>query len=110
MKPPRIRPDGTCKPRSLRFGRPVPAVRSPREGGLMPTRIHRWLGVAGVVSAAAFAASPADAMTIRIGEPTLVGRVAMRVPVVVSCTPFDPSYTLVSAGASVSVQQASGKD
>jgi hypothetical protein len=76
----------------------------------MPTRIHRSVALAGAISAFAFAAPSADAMTIRVGDPTLIGRVALSVPVSVSCAPFDASYTLLSTNVSVSVQQASGKD
>jgi hypothetical protein len=72
--------------------------------------ISRFATVVGVANALAIVAPTADAMTIRIGDPTLIGRVALSVPVSVACTPFDASYTLVSTGVSVSVQQASGKD
>src|SRR3954447_15442371 len=77
---------------------------------VVQNKISRFAALAAAASAFAFAAPAAEAMTIRFGDPTLVGRVALRVPVSVSCTPFDASYTLVSTGVSVSVQQASGKD
>jgi hypothetical protein len=72
--------------------------------------ITRFAALLGVASALSIAAPTAEAMTVRIGDPTLIGRVALSVPVSVTCTPFDASYTLVATGVSVSVQQASGKD
>jgi hypothetical protein len=39
-----------------------------------------------------------------------VARVAVSVPVIVSCSPFDPAYTRTSDTISVSVAQASGRD
>lgn len=76
----------------------------------MQDTISRFAAVVGVGSAFAICAPGADAMTVRVGDPTLIGRVALSVSVSVSCAPFDASYMLVSTGVSVSVQQASGKD
>jgi hypothetical protein len=63
--------------------------------------VSRFAAVVGVAGAFAIASSTADAMTVRVGDPTLIGRVALSVPVSVSCAPFDASYTLVSTGVSV---------
>lgn len=70
---------------------------------------HRGVVVA-VATAAIFAAtaSAAPAMTLRIGKPALSGRVSITVPLTISCSPFDPSLTLIETTADVSVEQASG--
>lgn len=64
-----------------------------------------------VAFAAAFSASAANAgsgMTVSFGSPSLSpSRVAITVPVNVSCAPFDPTL-LLSSFVSVSVEQASG--
>jgi len=72
--------------------------------------LSRFATALGVATAFASFTAGADAMTIHVGDPTLIGRVALSVPVSVSCTPFDASYTLFSTSVSVSVQQPSGKD
>lgn len=76
----------------------------------MHTIISRSAAVLAVAGAFAAGAPVASAMTIRAGDPTLVDRVALTVPVSVSCSPFDPAYSLYSTSVSVSVQQPSGKD
>jgi hypothetical protein len=48
-------------------------------------------------------------MTISPGTPSLTGRVAITVPVTVTCSAFDPSLTLTSENINVQVQQAAGK-
>lgn len=73
-------------------------------------KTQRILAVVGATGAVVAAAPAANAMTVRVGDPTLIDRVAISVPLAVSCTPFDPAYTYVSDGVSVSVQQASGRD
>lgn len=64
-------------------------------------------GAAGVLTLA-ITASASAAMTVSLGEPNLSSRVAISVPVTVSCGPFDPALTHFSSGASVSVEQAAG--
>jgi hypothetical protein len=67
------------------------------------------LSVVVVVAAITATAAAADSgMTMSLGAPKLSSRVAISVPVTVSCSPFDPSLTLFSEGAGVSVEQASG--
>jgi hypothetical protein len=64
---------------------------------------------AAVLAACAATASAADAMTISPGTPRLTGRVAITVPVTVTCSPFDPTLTLDSENINVQVEQADGK-
>lgn len=63
-----------------------------------------------VVCGSAVAAPAANAMTIRVGDPQLSGRIAITVPVVASCSAFDATLTHYSDFVSVSVQQASGRE
>lgn len=74
--------------------------------------MRRRAGIAGlaamVVIAVAATAGAAQAMTVSVGRPALVGRVSIRVPLNVACSPFDPSLTLFSEGASVGVEQPAG--
>jgi hypothetical protein len=58
----------------------------------------------------ASAPAAAQAATIELGTPELVGKVAMRVPVTVSCSPLDPSSFLSSQHLIVSARQARGKE
>jgi hypothetical protein len=69
-------------------------------------------GLAGIAAVGAIgtATPAADAMTVGVGEPTLVGRVALSLPIVVSCTPFDSAFTVIGGSVLVSVQQASGRE
>ena len=76
----------------------------------MFSRMQRMLVAVGAASVIVTAAPAAHAMTVRVGNPTLIGRVAMSVPVAVSCTPFDPAFTYFSDGVFVSVQQPAGRD
>jgi hypothetical protein len=55
------------------------------------------------------AAASAQAMTISAGPANLLGRVAITEPVMVSCTPFDPSLTVLDENINVTVEQASGR-
>jgi hypothetical protein len=64
------------------------------------------VALAAAVLASIAAAEPG--MTIRLGTPDLSSRVSIAVPVIVSCSPVDPSLTLFQEGVSVSVEQASG--
>jgi hypothetical protein len=55
------------------------------------------------------AAPAAGAMTIRVGDPDVVSRVAVRVPLVVNCSPFTAGLTPVDRRVMATVQQAAGK-
>jgi hypothetical protein len=55
------------------------------------------------------AGAASAAITASLGAPSLSARVAVNVPVTVSCDPFDPSLTLVDGGAFLTVEQASGR-
>ena len=57
----------------------------------------------------AAAAPAANAMTVRVGDPELLSRVAVTVPLVVNCSPFTPGLTPTGRGVSATVQQAAGK-
>jgi hypothetical protein len=65
--------------------------------------------VAAAAAALVAGAASAQAMTLSFGKPTLSARVAITVPVTVTCSPFDPSLTYFSGGVSVAVEQAAGK-
>jgi hypothetical protein len=72
--------------------------------------LRRVLCLAVVATAALASTAAADsAMTMRLGTPDRQAGVLIVVPVIVSCSPFDPSLTLFSESVSVSVEQASGK-
>jgi hypothetical protein len=53
-------------------------------------------------------AAAAPGMTVTLGAPDLSARVSIIVPVTVSCSPFDPSLTIISESVFVRVEQASG--
>src|SRR5262249_59162688 len=76
----------------------------------MSTRLQLLAAIAGSTGALAVAAPAAHALTVSVGDATLIGKVALSVPVVVSCDPLDPTVTLNSTGVSVTAQQASGRD
>ena len=59
----------------------------------MRARIKSMLVAVAATGAVAAVAPTAEAMTIRIGDATLTGRVAISVPLLVSCNPFDPAFT-----------------
>src|SRR5436190_6521373 len=63
---------------------------------------------AAVIAGSAAAAANAD-LTMTVGSPTLGGKVLITVPLTITCSPFDLSLTPISAGAFVSVEQASGR-
>jgi len=68
------------------------------------------LAVPVVAAVSAATAIAAQAMTITLGQPSLSAKVAITVPVTVSCAPpSNPSLPLSSAFVSVSVEQAAGK-
>jgi hypothetical protein len=54
-------------------------------------------------------AGVAAAMTATVGEPNLIGRVALTVPVTVTCDAPSPGLAVASQSVSVLVEQASGK-
>ena len=58
---------------------------------------------------AGFASSASADMTMSVGTPSLTSKVLVDVPITASCSPFDPSLTPYSSGASVSIEQAVGK-
>jgi hypothetical protein len=53
------------------------------------------------------AAAQAQDVTLSLGAPTLIGKVAVVEPVTMSCSGFDPSLVVFGQGVTVSVQQAS---
>lgn len=57
----------------------------------------------------AAATAQAQDMTMSLGTPSLVSRVAVTEPVTVSCSAFDPSLTLFAESVTVGVNQASGR-
>src|ERR1700748_1468963 len=70
----------------------------------------RWLVPAtAIVVVCAAPAAAAGAMTVTLGTPNLTGRVAITVPVTVTCSAFDPSLTLSNEGINMQVEQASGR-
>jgi hypothetical protein len=75
----------------------------------MLTKVLRTTAALAVAVTCAVIAPAANAMTIRAGDPELSGRIAISVPIVVSCSPFDPALTHFSGGVTVSVQQAAGR-
>src|ERR1700754_1977565 len=78
------------------------------KGALMLTNVLRGAAALAVTCTFAVIAPAAGGLTIRAGEPELAGRVAITVPIVASCSAFDPAWTHISDSVSVSVQQASG--
>ena len=71
--------------------------------------LRKLLCLVVVATASLISAAAADsALTLRLGTPDLSARVLITVPVIVSCSPFDPSLTLFSESVNVSVVQASG--
>ena len=62
-----------------------------------------------VVSAAALAGS-ARAVTATVGEPDLVGRLAITVPVTLTCDAPSPGLVIMSQSLVVRVQQAAGRE
>ena len=48
-------------------------------------------------------------MTLAVGSPELAARIAVTVPVTVTCNPFSPSLTLISQSVTVRVEQAAGR-
>ena len=71
-------------------------------------RLRKTLAVAAAVLGLATAGA-ASAMTATVGEPDLIAKVAITVPVTVSCDPPSPGLAISSQSVSVLVEQASGK-
>ncbi len=71
--------------------------------------VRKLLPLAAAFAVCGAAAASAQAITVSVGAPSLSGRVAVTTPVTVSCTPFDPSLTLVSETINITVEQASGR-
>lgn len=71
--------------------------------------LRKLLPTAFAVATCGLTAANADAMSISLGKPTLIGHVAISEPVTVSCSPLDPSLTVFGESVSVSVEQASGR-
>jgi hypothetical protein len=72
--------------------------------------VRKLLPVAAAFAVCGAATASAQAMTISVGPTaSLSSRVAVTAPVTVSCTPFDPSLTLVDETINVTVEQASGR-
>src|SRR5690349_2325487 len=76
----------------------------------MPSSILRLMALAGVAGTVAAGAPAAQAMDVRVGDASRMDRVAVSVPVTVSCSPFDSAYTFTNSSVSVSLQQAAGRD
>ena len=74
----------------------------------MVTRTILVAAAAAVFAGSTAAVASAD-MTMSVGAPRVGGRVLMTVPLTITCSPFDPTLTVISAGAFVSVEQASGQ-
>ena len=75
--------------------------------------IHR-AGLLGAVTLAtvalgAMAGTARADMSLSLGQPDLQAGVLIVVPMTVSCSPFDPSLTMASSGAFVTVEQAVSK-
>ena len=74
----------------------------------MSTRV-KLLGIIMTMAAGLSAsAAAAQAMTVSLGAPTLLGRVSIDEPLNVSCSAFDQSLTLFGETAFVHVEQAAG--
>ena len=72
--------------------------------------MFRKVLVLAVAAGALTAAAPcAQAMTVRLGDAQLTAKVAINVPVIVSCSAFDPQLVHFSSNVYVNVQQAAGK-
>jgi len=59
-----------------------------------------------VVIAASMAGLARGAMTITLGKPDLQAGILVVVPVTATCSPFDPSLTLITSSVFVQVEQA----
>ena len=89
-----------------------PGLRAPVEPPELNEResmFRKLLPLAVIAVASGATAANAGAMTLSLGAASLAGRVAVTEPVTVTCSPFDPSLTLVAAGLTVTVEQASGR-
>ena len=71
-------------------------------------RYRTVLAIAGALGLAT--AGVASAMTATVGDPELVAKVAITVPVTVNCDPPSAGLTVATQSVSVLVEQASGRD
>jgi hypothetical protein len=71
--------------------------------------VRKLLPLVALLAVSGATAASAQAMTVTLGSASLSGRVAVTEPVMVSCTPFDPSLTVVGEGINVTIEQASGR-
>jgi hypothetical protein len=55
-------------------------------------------------------AGTAKAMTLAVGSPERTARIAVTVPVTVTCNPFGSSLTVFSQSISVRIEQAAGRE
>jgi hypothetical protein len=69
-------------------------------------RVSAIVAIVGAVIAPT--ATTAQQMTVTFGTPNLIGRVAITVPMTVSCPAFGPSFTMFDTFVNVSVEQAAG--
>lgn len=73
------------------------------------SRLRRAVGLCAIVVALA-AASSASAMTATLGDVDLIGRVALTVPLTVTCDAPGPGLAVAGQTVSVVVEQAAGKE
>ena len=72
-------------------------------------RVRMIIGL--TVSAVTLAlAGTAQAITLAVGSPDLAARIAVTVPVTVTCDPFTPTLTLFQQSITVRVEQAAGRE
>ena len=74
----------------------------------MSKKIHLVVAVMAIFGLTATAAQ-AQEMTMSLGAPSLLKRVAIIQPVTMSCSGFDPSLVVWTESVNVSVQQAAGR-
>ena len=76
--------------------------------------LSKCLHVSAIVAIVAAVIAPttiaAQEMTVTFGTPDLIGRVAINVPVNVSCPAFNSTLTMFDTMVSVTVEQAAGTD
>ena len=74
----------------------------------MSKKIHLVVAVMAIFALTATAAQ-AQEMTMSLGAPSLLKRVAIIQPVTMSCSGFDPSLVVWTESVNVSVEQAAGR-
>jgi hypothetical protein len=75
----------------------------------MSTRVRRAFALLAALAALTWVTA-AQALTMEVGTPDLVARVAINVPVTVNCAPFSPGLAISSQTVSVRVEQAAGHE